>query len=159
MQPIEILPLENPHDAPLELWLYADPSEEMLENYLPTSHCFQARKGDRIIGVLAMKLQSDTEAEIMNLAVSPAFQGQGIAKRLLQKAEETAIGLGIKEMKVATGNSSPTPLALYQKVGFEVQSIDYGYFTRTYPEPIWDNGVLCEDQIILRKQIGNRFHG
>lgn len=154
MERIQILPLHHPFSAPKDLWLLADPSEEMLDRYLPHSHCFQALAGSITIGVIALLLQSQTEAEIMNIAVSPLHHRKGIAQMLLLHAESFAISIGVHSLTVATGNSSLGPLALYQKVGFEIQHIDHGYFTRHYPDPIWENGMLCTDRIVLRKAVG-----
>ncbi|KHF37127.1 putative N-acetyltransferase YvbK [Paenibacillus sp. P1XP2] len=52
-------------------------------------------------------------------------------------------------MIVRTGNSSLNQLGLYQKCGFRMVRIERDYFVNNYPEPIFENGIPCRDQIVL----------
>ena len=57
--------------------------------------------------------------EIMNIAVVEHLQ-EGIGKKLLSHAIETAKGYGMSKLEVGTGNSSVSQLAFYQKCGFRI---------------------------------------
>lgn len=56
---------------------------------------------------------------------------------------------GIREIHVATGNSSLEALALYQKTGFRLARIEPDYFPAHYPEPIYEHGIWCRDRVWL----------
>ncbi len=91
--------------------------------------------------------------EIMNIAVVEHLQGTGIGKKLLRHAVETAKGYGMSKLEVGTGNSSVSQLALYQKCGFRIFSIDFDYFSKHYEEEIIENGIVCRDMIRLAMEL------
>jgi len=59
---------------------------------------------------------------------------------------------GAKALEVGTGNSSLSQLVLYQKCGFRLHSIESDFFD-SYPEPIFENGILCIDMVRLRVEL------
>ena len=102
---------------PFELLLLADPSRELVEEYLAIGECRVAEIAGEIVGVYVLaKLDVET-MEIMNVAVHERLHGQGIGKRLIGDAIQTAQKLGYQSLEVGTGNSSIGQLALYQKCG------------------------------------------
>lgn len=64
---------------------------------------------------------------------------------LLQKPKLT----GFHTIEIGTGNSSIQRLALYQKCGFRMASIDHDFFLKHYDEPIYENGIQCMDMVRL----------
>ncbi|WP_276511400.1 GNAT family N-acetyltransferase [Pseudomonas nitroreducens] len=72
-----------------------------------------------------------------------------MGRRLLLAAIEQARDAGLQRLTIATGNSSLAQLGLYQRVGFRIVGIDPDYFVRHYPEPIFESGIQCRDQIRL----------
>ena len=54
-----------------------------------------------------------------------------------------------KVLEVGTGNSSISQLALYQKCGFRIVSIDRDFFKKSYREKIVENEIECTDMIRL----------
>lgn len=56
-------------------------------------------------------------------------------------------------MEIGTGNTSFSQLRLYQSCGYRITGIISDYFTRLYPQPIWENGIQCRDMVRLRKDI------
>ena len=54
------------------------------------------------------------------LAVEPAHQGQGIAKILLQAAEDQFRKEGFTEVEIIVLNLRPELLPIYERVGFKV---------------------------------------
>lgn len=137
---------------PMPLLLLADPSEEFILSYIQQSHTFVAEKAGAIVGVLVLQPQGQM-AEIRNVAVDAPHQGQGIGRKLVEFATAQAREQRIKQLLVCTGNSSLPALALYKGCGFRVASIDKGYFLRTYPEPIFENGIPCTDRVKLRLEL------
>lgn len=136
-------------ELPLGLLLEADPSEQLVRDYCAGGHCFIAEQQETVMGVFVLiALDSDT-AEIKNIALAESERGKGFGKRLVFSALEEAKKLGFSAVEIGTGNSSLAQLALYQKCGFRMKSIDRDFFTRHYEEPIFENGLQCRDMVRL----------
>ena len=71
-----------------------------------------------------------------------------IAKNLFQEA------LGLQNEK-----KIDEALALYQKMGFEMDSIRKGFFIDNYPEPMYENGILVRDMVVLKRKLKNTEGG
>ena len=140
-------------EPPYELLLIADPSIEMINKYLGKGECFVAEKGGQIIGVYVLLPIDSDKVELINIAVSENYQGRGIGKQLVLDAINTARKKGFKTIEVGTGNSSIGQLALYQKCGFRITGIDFDFFTKNYPEEIYENGIQCRDMIRLSQEL------
>lgn len=134
---------------PMELLLEADPSESMVRSYLSEGVCYLAELDGSLIGVYVLVPLSQSAAEIKNIAVVPSVRGQGLGKELVLHALAEAKRSGYGTVEIGTGNSSLNQLALYQKCGFRLHSIDRDFFTRHYLEPIIENGIVCRDMIRL----------
>ncbi|MCY9510970.1 GNAT family N-acetyltransferase [Paenibacillus larvae] len=141
----------SPHPSsdpyPFELLLDADPSEQRVRNYLSRGKCWTAKLDGSTVGVYVLLPTRPDTLELVNVAVAPDFQGQGIGKKLVLHAIETASKKGVASLEVGTGNSGVHQLALYQKCGFRITHVDLDFFTRHYPEPIFENGIQCRDMI------------
>jgi len=129
------------NEAPIELLLEADPSEDKIRAYLSDSYCFQAKNSDAVVGVYVLRPLGNSIYELMNIAVKPELQNQGIGSKLLSHAICSATELGAKHLEVGTG-SFGYQLAFYQKAGFRVSSIEKDFFTRHHSEPIFELGKL-----------------
>jgi ribosomal protein S18 acetylase RimI-like enzyme len=57
---------------------------------------------------------------IVNVAVSPAYQGHGYGRALLVHAEELACSLGLEEVRLYTNGSFTDNVKLYKRVGYRV---------------------------------------
>ncbi|ABB56492.1 GNAT family N-acetyltransferase [Synechococcus elongatus] len=134
---------------PWPLLLEADPSREQIERYIHDSTVLGMFNEQTVIGVIVLQAQSPQVFEVMNLAVEPDYRGQGIGKALMVAAIARAQAEGGRRLIVATGNSSLDPLAFYQKLGFSLEACEPDYFVRTYPTPIFENGLQCRDRLWL----------
>lgn len=167
----------------LPLLLLADPDETLIDQYLSSSivmvakHESKGEEKDDYIGAIVLQRCEETSdinadnsyasnavkhdpndemietIEIMNLAVSPKFQQQGIGRRLLLNAINYAREWGFSGLKIATGNSSVHQLRLYQSMGFEIERVIVDYFVDHYPAPIYEAGIQCRDRIELRRSL------
>lgn len=140
-------------DYPMDLLYLADPSKAMLEKYLGNSQVYGLIKNNQIIGVCVVQIKTSENAEIMNVAISEKNQNQGLGRYLLEQILIKMKQQGIREVEIATGNSSVGQLHLYQSLGFTVFKRQKNYFIEHYPEPIFENGIQCRDQIWLKKII------
>ncbi len=147
----------------MRLLLTADPNESLVRSYIATAHVLLCRVQDELAGVAAViqkpvagndhdAVGASSTCELINIAVDPAFQGNGLAKALIQESIALAKGWGARAIDVGTGNSSLNQLALYQKCGFRLHHIERDFFA-DYPEPIIENGMRCIDKVILRIEL------
>jgi N-acetylglutamate synthase-like GNAT family acetyltransferase len=139
--------LQNSETPPWDLLLLADPHRAKVEKYIQNGKTYLAKLTDEVIGVYVLLPLNDTEIELMNIAIAENEQGKGLGKQLIIRAIGEAKALGFQKLWVGTGNSSLAQLALYQKCGFRLASIDEGFFLRNYDEPIFENGIQCVDMI------------
>lgn len=74
----------SPHPSsdpyPFELLLDADPSEQRVRNYLSRGKCWTAKLDGSTVGVYVLLPTRPDTLELVNVAVAPDFQGQGIGK-------------------------------------------------------------------------------
>lgn len=140
----------EPEEVPFSLLHQADPSPQKIREYLPKGKTLIAENKDgEIIGVCILVFEN-AAAEIKNISIKKEHQGTGIGKQLLAAAKGLCEASQIKTLEVRTGNSSMGQLAFYQKCGFEIEGIVPDFFIKNYAEPIFENGIQCKHQIILR---------
>lgn len=150
---MKIRKLREHETPPFELLLLADPSREMVEEYLAIGECRVAEVAGEIVGVYVLAKLDTQTMEVMNIAVQERLHGQGIGKRLIQDAVRTARDLGYQSLEIGTGNSSIGQLALYQKCGFRIEGIIKNFFIDNYTELIFENGIQCRDMIRLTMKL------
>lgn len=138
---------------PMDLLLLADPSQEMIEQYLKRGYCYIAVDDNLVIGVYVLLPTRPETVELVNVAVAEKYQGKGIGKLLVKDAIQSAKRKNYKTIEIGTGNSSIGQLALYQKCGFRITGIDKDFFIRHYQEEIFENGIQCRDMIRLSQDL------
>ncbi|MFJ5964541.1 GNAT family N-acetyltransferase [Bacillus sp. NPDC093026] len=146
---VKIEPLSRHIVVPMDLLLLADPSQERVFAYVQSGSCYVAIHEQDIIGVYVLSPTSKDIVEIMNIAVKEAWQGRGIGKQLVNHAISEVKKTGAQSIEIGTGNSSIAQLAIYQKCGFRMTSIERDFFLKHYDEPIYENGIRCLDMIRL----------
>jgi len=144
-----------PEHYPWDLLLLADPSRELVEEYIKDSVVLGFQEGGEIQGVVVITPISPTSWEIKNIATKPELQGKGLGTTLLKEALKACTERGASEVWIGTGNSSVKQLKLYQKIGFRMVAIDRDFFVRNYKEPIFEDGIQCRDMIRLVCPIGS----
>lgn len=129
----------------LELLLLADPSEEMVDQYLETGDMFTLSKQGHVICEAVV----DPRGELKNLAVDPLHQKKGIGMKMLQLLREYYRGK-FDFLFVGTSDSG---VAFYEKCGFRYSHTVKNFFTDHYPAPIFEDGKQCIDMIYLKKEL------
>ncbi|PWK16361.1 GNAT family N-acetyltransferase [Tumebacillus permanentifrigoris] len=146
--------VQKNREAYLPLLLLADPSEEMVRRYLPEGELYSWLTSEgETVGVLHLTSTEATVCEIRNIAVRDQYQGQGHGRSLLESILKLLRERGVEKVIVRTGNSSIGSLAFYQKFGFRIMEIDHDYFNREYQTPIFENGIRCQDQLLLARSL------
>lgn len=135
------------------LLLTADPSQRLIDHYLPLSTAFAAQDEQGLVGVLVLLPRAQQTLEIANLAVTPSRQRQGFAKMLLEFARQWAIEHGYRTLRVATGSTSLIQLRLYQQCGYRIVAVEPDYFTQAYSEEIFENGLRLRDRLVLERKV------
>ena len=74
--------------------------------------------GAGIVGLIVL-IEGEGRLVIENVAVDPARQGEGIGRRLLEFAEETACGAGFGTVALYTHEKMTENIALYARLGYE----------------------------------------
>ena len=135
-------------DAPMELLLLADPSEDKIRCYLAGSKCFVASSGAVVVGACVVQPRGTDTYELMSIAVDPAHQKLGYGTALLKWVVEFFRDYGARQLEVGTGTFG-YQLAFYQRRDFRVTSIDHDFFVKNYPEPIFEDGIQLFDMLRL----------
>lgn len=143
---LKIFETKNP---PRELLLLADESEASVADYIGRGTCYVALQDERTVGEYVLLHTRPFTAEVVNIAVEPAYQRQGIGTALLRHAVRTARRAGFRRLEIGTGDSGRRQIALYERCGFVRCGIEQDYFRKYYPAPIFENGVECRHMVRL----------
>lgn len=150
---MDIRKLNKGEKLPIELLLLADPSQEIVEEYVNRGECFVAESEQQIVGIYVLLPTRPEIVELVNVAVVEEQHGKGIGKQLVMDAIEVAKTKGYNTIEIGTGNSSIGQLALYQKCGFRIIGVDMDFFIKHYPEEIFENGIQCRDMVRLSQDL------
>lgn len=89
------------------------------------------------------------EAEILTLATAPAVRGQGLGRRLVEAAAETAALRGATRLFLEVADDNAAALALYARTGF----IEVGRRRAYYARP----GAAAVDARVLALEFDQDF--
>jgi ribosomal protein S18 acetylase RimI-like enzyme len=92
---------------------------------------FAAVIDDELAGCVFIK-EKDDRFYLGKLAVAPAFEGQGIGRKLVEKAEQLAVACGKPVMELQTRIELTRNHAVFEKLGYrKVAETAHPGFTRT----------------------------
>jgi N-acetylglutamate synthase-like GNAT family acetyltransferase len=148
------LEIREAHKDELEtlfpLLLLAEPSESALRwslrNLSDTAYRMDAE--GELAGAATMRWRRDP-CEMVELAVLPARQGEGLGKKFVAWLVAEARRRGKPEIIVGTSSTSAANLIFYQKCGFRVDHVRQDYFWY-YDEPVYENGLAVRDMLVFR---------
>ena len=109
---------------------------------------YRADDGADLVGAATMQWRGDP-CEIMELAVAPERQGQGIGRQIVAWLVEQARRRGKRALLVGTANASIDNIAFYQRCGFRMDHVRKDYFWY-YREPVYENGIQIRDMLVFR---------
>lgn len=90
-------------------------SEEMQP---PAGAFFVARRGGEVVGCMGVKLHPGAYAELKRMWVSPEARGAGIARKLIELAENHVRNAQIYIVRLETNNGCPEAIGLYRSSGY-----------------------------------------
>jgi len=143
---LRIMPMSVCHVAQiaeLEQLCFSDPWPEAaiapeLEN--PLSLWLVAMDGTALAGYVGSQAVLG-EADVMNVAVAPAYRRQGIAQQLLEQLQAELKARQVYSLTLEVRASNDAAIRLYEKLGFQQVGIRPNYYHK--PK---------EDAWILRKE-------
>jgi putative acetyltransferase len=98
-----------------DLAIINDPRKTILD---PGGFIFLAKSGTEIIGTAGLAIGGETMLELIKMAVTPAFQGRGVARMLLEKCLEKARELKARTVFLYSNSQLVPAITLYKKYGF-----------------------------------------
>jgi putative acetyltransferase len=101
---------------PKEAKVLADPKGLILDD---GGKIFFATVSNQLIGCCALKRMSENEFEVAKMAVTPAFQGSGIGRKVLQATIEAGRVMGARRLYLETNHTLTPAIRLYESVGFK----------------------------------------
>lgn len=116
--------------AALEKKCFSDPwDEQALKSsfLLPFSHCFLLEDGGKVCGYCILSVLFE-DAEILNIAVSPAYRKKGYGALLMETMLEKARTLGATQCFLEVRESNLAAIALYEKYGFSQYGVRKKYY-------------------------------
>lgn len=143
--------IEN--NYPYDLLLIADETIEGINKYLFDSDVYIAKTEKEAVGVFCLLPRDEETIEIMNIAVSLEMQNKGIGSYLLSKIEKIARKGEYKTIIVGTADCGLKQIHFYEKNGYSRYDLKKNYFLEIYSEPIFENGIMLKDMIMLRKRL------
>lgn len=134
----------------IPLLLQAEESEQRLRWGLAHLDDAVYRMDDagELVGAATMQWRNDP-CEIMELAIAPERQRQGLGKQLVAWLLDEARRRGNVAVLVGTANASIDNLAFYQRCGFRMEQVRKDYFSH-YREPVYENGIQVRDMLVFR---------
>ena len=149
---LQVKKIENKDDY-MEMFLEADPSENMIRKYLSDSDVYALKKEEEIICIAVILPISRKVLELKNIVTKEKYRNKGYAKILLkslcgnykQKYEKMLVG--------TTENNIP----FYVKQGFDkYEKTIKNFFIDNYDEEIKDGELVCTDMIYYSKNLKKR---
>jgi ribosomal protein S18 acetylase RimI-like enzyme len=120
--------IEDMESHGIHQWGEYYPTREIIQDDIENRSMFTAKEDDEVLGIIAVNeeqppewekvnwsTQEDTILAIHRLAVKPTRQRQGIARRLLDYAEDYAANNGYTSIRLDAYSGNPRALRLYEK--------------------------------------------
>lgn len=111
--------------------------QELIDN--PFSHYFVYERGNEVIGYIGFRVY-DKQAEMMNFAVLPDHQNEGLGSELLTYTINYLIDFKVKTMTLEVRKSNKKAQHIYEKLGFKVSHIRKKYYEN-------EDGYVCIKEV------------
>jgi ribosomal-protein-alanine N-acetyltransferase len=99
--------------------------QELIDN--PFSHYFVYEKGNEVIGYIGFRVY-DNQAEMMNFAILPDHQNDGLGNELLMYCIDYLMDLKVEMITLEVRKSNKKAQHIYEKLGFKVSHIRKKYY-------------------------------
>jgi putative acetyltransferase len=83
-----------------------------------------AVRGDKVVGTFGLERISDEAMELRRMYVHPSARRRGLARQMLQFAENECRRRGIKRLELSTAEIQQAALALYRNAGYRFVRVE-----------------------------------
>lgn len=151
---VEISTHRGRRDELRHLFEEAEDSAAALDAYIGDGEVLVARRGDRLLGHVQLITEGE-RSEIKNMAVETEHRGEGVGRRLVERALDLARTRGAATATVAAAAADTGNLRFYQRCGFRMCSIERDAFTPTtgYAAGTMIRGVELRDRVWLEAEL------
>lgn len=149
---LQVKRIENKEDY-MEMFLEADPSENMIRKYLSDSDVYALKKEEEIICIAVILPISRKVLELKNIVTKEKYRNKGYAKMLLKSL---CVNYKQKYEKMLVGTTENNT-QFYVKQGFDkYEKTIKNFFIDNYDEEIKDGELVCTDMIYYSKNLKKR---
>lgn len=146
---MKIIQVNSEKEKYLSLLLQGDEQEALIRGYLNRGDLFVLEDDGEEKGVCVVTREGAGIYELQNIAVDPRYQRKGLGRAMVEFLWDRYPDLEV--LRLGTGDS-PSTLGFYQALGFRETGREAGYFTRYYDHPIYEDGKLLTDRVLLEKR-------
>lgn len=132
-----------------DILLIGDEDINMIKKYLYIGKLFALYDND--LKSVCVTVEENNVIEIKNLATYPEYQNKGYATHLIEFVCKKYKNK-YNEIILGTGENNIT-LNFYKKRNFVEFTRIKNFFTKNYPNPIFENGKQLVDMIILKRKL------
>ena len=134
----------------MNLLFEADPSKDMINDYLKDGEVFVLTYKDDVACVAVVIRIDDEVIELKNIATKEIYRGQGYGKKMLKYLADN-YKQKYKKMLVGTSENN---IPFYVMQGFDkYEKTIKNYFIDNYDEEIWDGDLQCIDMYYYSKDL------
>ena len=134
----------------MPLLLLGDEMESNIEKYIERGELFALYDPD-LKSVCVVTDEGGGTLEIQNLATDERYQRRGYASKLLNHIFDH-YGNRYGRIILGTGDA-PGILSFYARFGFAIIGREPDYFTKLFDYPIYEEGVMLRDRVLLEKDL------
>ena len=137
----------------MDLLLEADPSENMINEYLKDGDLFVLTYENEIACVAVVTKVDDNTCELKNIATKEEYRNKGYAKKMLKYLCDNYKQKYNKMLVGTTENNIP----FYVKQGFDkYEKTIKNYFVDNYDDEIFDGDLQCVDMYYYSKDLDSK---
>ena len=112
---------------------------------------YVAKVGTTFAGFVSLAQNKDSLI-VVALGIRPEYQGSGIGRSLIKKAESEARRLQKKTVLVSTSNDNLPALGFYQSLGFQIFEVEPNVIAEKHGKILTGiSGLPVRDELRLRK--------
>lgn len=138
----------------MDLLLEADPSKDMINDYLRDGELFVLTYKDDVACVAVVIRIDDETIELKNIATKEIYRGQGYGKKMLKYLADN-YKQKYKKMLVGTSENN---IPFYVKQGFDkYEKTIKNFFIDNYKEEIIDGDTKCIDMYYYSKNLSKKM--